>query len=114
MPTRKGEFLMMTSRRLFKSLRACLLILSLSCAAAVPLLAQNTSNAGSSSPQTSSNTSSTTTTTTTQSSRPGQTTTTQTTDNTGSNMWMWVIILGIVALLAIALIAMRGRSDKRA
>jgi hypothetical protein len=28
-------------------------------------------------------------------------------------MWIWIIVLGLVALLAIALIAMRGRSDKR-
>jgi hypothetical protein len=28
-------------------------------------------------------------------------------------MWIWIIVLGLVALLAIALIAMRGRSDRR-
>jgi hypothetical protein len=110
--------MMMKSCRLFKSLRACLLILSLSCAA-VPVLAQNSSNAGggtsSSPPQTSSNSSSTTTTTTTtQTSRPSQTTTTQTSDSGSSNTLIWIIVLGVVALLAIAFIAMRGRSDKRA
>jgi hypothetical protein len=28
-------------------------------------------------------------------------------------MWIWIIVLGLVALLAIALIAMRGRGDRR-
>jgi hypothetical protein len=28
-------------------------------------------------------------------------------------MWIWIIVLGLVALLAIAFIAMRGRGDRR-
>ncbi|HEX7999405.1 MAG TPA: hypothetical protein VF528_13545 [Pyrinomonadaceae bacterium] len=106
---------MMKSCRLFKSLRACLLILSLACMS-LPALAQNNSNTASTPPQSSGNTSSTTTTTTTQTTqttRPTQTTTTQTSDNAGSNTWIWIVVLGLVALLAIAFIAMRGRSDRR-
>jgi hypothetical protein len=103
----------MKSCRLFKSLRACLLIMSLACTT-LPVLAQNNSNSGAP-PQSSGNTSSTTTTTTTttQTTRPTQTTTTRISDNTSSNTWIWIVVLGLVALLAIAFIAMRGRSNRR-
>ncbi|MBD0326510.1 MAG: hypothetical protein ICV68_08760, partial [Pyrinomonadaceae bacterium] len=95
----------MKSCRLLKSLRAYVLILSLLCTA-VPALAQNNSNNVSTPPQTTGNSSSTTTTTTTtQTSRPTQTTTTQTSDRANSNMWIWIAVLGLVALLAIAFLA---------
>lgn len=79
--------------------------------AAVPVLAQNTSTTTStqSSPaqSTQSNTTRQTTTTTTQTT-PVQTTTTQTTSV--DPLWIAAGVIGLLALLAIVLLSMRGRS----
>ena len=87
----------------------CLLALSFILPLAASVAAQNNSNAGGTATPatsaTSSQTSTSTTTTTTQTTRPTETT--QTTDS--GFPWIWVIVLGLVAIVAIAFFATRRR-----
>lgn len=103
---------MTKSFALLKMVRAGVLGLSLILVAlVVPVAAQNNSNAGGSATPAAGGGSSQTTTTTTQTTRSGGNAQAET--NESSFPWIWVIVLGLVAIVAIAFFATRKRPANR-
>lgn len=95
---------------------ALALVLGLSAMSSATLQAQN--NANTATTQNTQSTNSTTTRTTTTTSQPapagGQTTTVETRRETGTSPLLWIVVVAVIALLAIAFIAMRKRGDRDA